>query len=176
MVSWGFGFSGLNVIILYGGIMPRRRRPAKRELKPDYKYNSKLVSKFVNYIMSEGKKSTSQTLIYSAFDIIEERTKQPGIDVFEKAVENVRPQLTVKPRRVGGATYQVPVEVPEGRQIALALKWIIQYAKARGDHGMAHKLANELIAASENEGGAIKKKVDTHKMAKANRAFAHYRW
>ena len=126
--------------------------------------------------MSEGKKSTSQRLIYNAFDIIEERTKQRGIEVFEKAVENVRPQLTVKPRRVGGATYQVPVEVPEERQVALALKWIIKFANARGDHGMAQKIANELIAASENEGGAIKKKVDTHKMAKANRAFAHYRW
>jgi len=156
--------------------MPRRRRPVKREIAADYKFDSKLVSKFINYVMSEGKKSTSQRLIYNAFDIIEERTKQRGIEVFEKAVENVRPQLTVKPRRVGGATYQVPVEVPEERQVALALKWIIKFANARGDHGMAQKIANELIAASENEGGAIKKKVDTHKMAKANRAFAHYRW
>lgn len=156
--------------------MSRRRRPSRREIEPDYKYNSKLVSKFINYIMKEGKKSTSQAVVYSAFNIIEERTQQPGIEIFEKAVENARPQLTVKPRRVGGATYQVPVEVPEDRQITLALKWLIQYSRSRGDHGMARKLANELIAASENEGGAVKKKIDTHKMAKANRAFAHYRW
>jgi len=126
--------------------------------------------------MKCGKRSTAQRLVYTAFDIIKERTGQEGIDVFEKAIENVRPQLAVKPRRVGGATYQVPVEVPEARQVALAIRWIIQCAKARGDHGMAQKLANEFIAASENEGGAIKKKIDTHKMAKANRAFAHYRW
>ncbi len=156
--------------------MSRRRRPSKREIEADYKYDSKLVAKFINYIMKEGKKSTSQSLVYDAFNIIEDRTKQPGIEIFEKAVENARPQLTVKPRRVGGATYQVPVEVPEDRQITLALKWLIQYSRSRGDHGMARKLANELIAASENEGGAVKKKIDTHKMAKANRAFAHYRW
>ncbi|MCK5832815.1 30S ribosomal protein S7 [bacterium] len=156
--------------------MPRRRRPQKRTIEPDFKYDSKLVAKFINYIMLQGKKSTSQNIVYDAFDIIEERTQQKGIDVFEKAVENSRPQLTVKPRRVGGATYQVPIEVPEGRQITLALKWLIQFSRARGDHGMSRKLANELIAASENEGGAVKKKVDTHKMAKANRAFAHYRW
>ncbi|RKZ30719.1 30S ribosomal protein S7 [bacterium] len=156
--------------------MPRRRRPEKREVIPDYKYNSELVARFINCIMKCGKRSTAQRLVYTAFDIIKERTGQEGIDVFEKAIENVRPQLAVKPRRVGGATYQVPVEVPEARQVALAIRWIIQCAKARGDHGMAQKLANEFIAASENEGGAIKKKIDTHKMAKANRAFAHYRW
>ena len=156
--------------------MPRRRRPEKREVIPDYKYNSELVARFINCIMKCGKRSTAQRLVYTAFDIIKERTGQEGIDVFEKAIENVRPQLAVKPRRVGGATYQVPVEVPEARQVALAIRWIIQCANARGDHGMAQKLANEFIAASENEGGAIKKKIDTHKMAKANRAFAHYRW
>ena len=156
--------------------MPRRRRPEKREVIPDYKYNSELVARFINCIMKCGKRSTAQRLVYTAFDIIKERTGQEGIDIFEKAIENVRPQLAVKPRRVGGATYQVPVEVPEARQVALAIRWIIQCAKARGDHGMAQKLANEFIAASENEGGAIKKKIDTHKMAKANRAFAHYRW
>ena len=156
--------------------MPRRRRPEKREAKQDFKFNSKLVERFINSIMKEGKKSTAQKVVYKAFDIIEERTGQQGIDVFEKAIENVRPQLAVKPRRVGGATYQVPMEVPDNRQVALAIRWLIQFANARGDHGMSIKLANELIAASENEGGAIKKKVDTHRMAKANRAFAHYRW
>jgi len=156
--------------------MPRRRRPEKRKVKPDYKYNSGVVAKFINSVMKEGKKSTAQSVVYNAFDIIEERTKERGIDVFDRAIENVRPQLAVKPRRVGGATYQVPVEVPEARQVALAFRWIIQYARARGDHGFSTKLASELIAASQNEGNAIKKKVDTHKMAKANRAFAHYRW
>jgi len=126
--------------------------------------------------MDRGKKSVAQKIVYDAFDIVEKRTGNRGIDIFEKAIENVRPQLAVKPRRVGGATYQVPVEVPEERQLALAIRWILQYAKERSDHSMAHKLASEFIAAAENEGGAIKKKVDTHKMAKANRAFAHYRW
>ncbi len=156
--------------------MPRRRQPEKRDVAPDYKYNSKLVAKFINYVMDRGKKSVAQKIVYDAFDIVEKRTGNRGIDIFEKAIENVRPQLAVKPRRVGGATYQVPVEVPEERQLALAIRWILQYAKERSDHSMAHKLASEFIAAAENEGGAIKKKVDTHKMAKANRAFAHYRW
>ncbi len=159
-----------------GGSMSRRRRPEKRTVKPDYKYNSTLVAKFINCVMKKGKKSTAQSVIYNAFDIIEERTKERGIDIFEKAIENVRPQLAVKPRRVGGATYQVPIEVPQVRQLALAFRWILQYSRARGDHGFSKKLAAELIAASQNEGNAIKKKVDTHKMAKANRAFAHYRW
>lgn len=156
--------------------MPRRRRPEKREVKPDYKYSSKIITKFINVVMKQGKKSTAQRLVYDAFDIIESRTKERGIDVFEKAIENVRPQLAVKPRRVGGATYQVPIEVPEARQETLAFRWILQYARSRGDHGFASKLASELIAASQGEGNAVKKKIDTHKMAKANRAFAHYRW
>jgi len=156
--------------------MPRRRRPEKREIEPDYKYSSKVVAKFINSVMKRGKKSTAQSLVYDAMDIIEKRTKERGIDVFEKALDNVKPQLAVKPRRVGGATYQVPIEVPEKRQVTLAFRWILQFARARGDHGFASKLASELIAASQGEGNAVKKKVDTHKMAKANRAFAHYRW
>ena len=156
--------------------MSRRRSADKREIEPDYKYKSKLVARFINYIMQDGKKSTSQRLIYDAFDIIEDRTQKDGLEVFEKAIENVRPQVAVKPRRVGGATYQVPVEVPRKRQVALAFRWLVTYAKKRGDHGMANKIANELLAASEQEGAAVKKKIDTHKMAKANRAFAHYRW
>jgi len=156
--------------------MPRRRKAEKREIIPDYKYKSDLVTRLVNIVMKKGKKSTAEKIIYGAFDIIQKRTGQDGMEVFERAMDNVKPQLEVKPRRVGGATYQVPVEVSRDRQEALALRWIIKYAKARSEKSMPEKLASELIAASENEGGSIKKKVDTHKMAKANKAFAHYRW
>lgn len=156
--------------------MSRRRKTIKKLIEPDLHYNSPLISKFIGCVMKNGKRATAERIVYGAFDIIEKRTGQKGIEVFEKALLNVRPELAVKPRRVGGATYQVPVEVPEAQQIAIAFRWIIQYSRERGDHTMADKLANELLAASENEGNSVKKKVDTIKMAKANRAFAHYRW
>jgi small subunit ribosomal protein S7 len=156
--------------------MSRRRRPVKRVVMPDQKFNSLLITRFVGCVLKSGKKSTAEGLIYGAFDIIEQRLGQDPMEIFQKALDNVRPEMAVKPRRVGGATYQVPVEVPEERQLALAFRWLIQYSKERGDHSMAEKLANEIIAASNNEGNSVKKKQDTIKMAKANRAFAHYRW
>ena len=157
--------------------MPRRRRPQKRQLSPDYRYGSVLVSKFVNALMKSGKKSTAQRIFYNALEIIEEKDKtKRGIDVFERAIQNVRPPLEVHSRRVGGATYQVPVEVRPDRQISLAIRWLIESSNKRSDHGMAAKLAVEFNDAANNQGGAIKKKEDTLKMAEANRAFAHYRW
>ncbi len=156
--------------------MPRRRRPERRAVPPDYRYGSVLVTKFINCLMRDGKKSIAQRIFYEALDLIEEKTGKRGIEVFERAVQNVRPQLEVRARRVGGATYQVPVEVRPHRQISLAIRWIIRAARQRHEHGMVKKLAAELIDAANNQGGAIKKKEDTHKMAEANRAFAHYRW
>jgi len=154
------------------------RRPAgiKRTVPPDPRYDSQTVSKFVNNLMREGKKSTSERIFYAAMDIIEQRTGQPGVNVFKQALANAKPVVEVKSRRVGGATYQVPVEVRPDRRTALAMRWLIQYSRARGEKTMSDRLANELISASKGEGSTIKKKEDTHRMAEANKAFAHYRW
>jgi small subunit ribosomal protein S7 len=154
----------------------RKRRAEKRIIKPDPKYDDILVAKLVNYLMGDGVKSTSRKLVYSSFDIIEKRTKKPALDVFKKAVSNVQPLVEVRSRRVGGATYQVPMEVRPDRRIALALRWIRNYARDRKDKSMALKLAAELIAASNGDGSAVKKKEDTHRMAEANKAFAHFKW
>lgn len=156
--------------------MPRRKRVSKREVLPDPKHNSKLVTKFVNNIMRRGKKSTAENILYDAFDLIEKRTKQNGLEVFQKAIENTRPLVEVKSRRVGGATYQVPIEVPMARSVALAMRWLIQYSKGRSEKTMAEKLAGELLDAHKKEGGSMKKREDTHRMAEANKAFAHFRW
>jgi small subunit ribosomal protein S7 len=156
--------------------MSRRQRAVKRETPPDPQYGSTTVSKFINSLMLEGKKSTAERIFYEAMRVIEEKTGQPAINVFKQALNNVKPVIEVKSRRVGGATYQVPVEVRPERRNALAQKWIITFARARGDKTMAERLANELMAAARNEGNAIKKKDDTHRMAEANKAFAHYRW
>jgi small subunit ribosomal protein S7 len=156
--------------------MARKKSATKRELLPDLKSGSLLVTRFMNNLMHQGKKSTTQRIFYNAMEIIAKKANQPGLEVFQKAVENVKPVLEVKPRRVGGATYQVPVEVRSERKTALAIKWIISYARSRSEKTMADKLAAELIAASKNEGSSVKKKEDTHKMAEANRAFAHFRW
>ncbi len=156
--------------------MARRREAEKREVLPDPKYKSVLVSKFINNLMWDGKKSTAQRIFYEALEIIAQRTKQEPLEVFQRAVENVKPLLEVKSRRVGGATYQVPVEVRPARAQSLSIKWLINYARARSEKGMAAKLAAELIDAFNQRGASIKKREDTHKMAEANRAFAHYRW
>jgi len=156
--------------------MPRRRVIVKREVMPDPKYNSKLIAKFVNGLMLDGKKSTAESILYDCFDVIKTRTNQDPMNVFQQAVNNVKPNLEVKSRRVGGATYQVPVEVRADRKTALAIRWIVSYARSRGEKTMREKLAAELIEASNNEGASIKKKVDTFRMAEANKAFAHYRW
>ena len=156
--------------------MSRRQRAVKREVPPDPQYGSTTVSKFINSLMVDGKKSTAERIFYDAMRIVEERSGQPAINVFKQALNNAKPVLEVKSRRVGGATYQVPVEVRPERRSALAMKWLVTYARQRGDKTMADRLASELLAASRNEGGAIKKKDDTHRMAEANKAFAHYRW
>jgi small subunit ribosomal protein S7 len=155
------------------------RRAAKIhriELQPDARYNNVLVTRFVNCLMMQGKKSTAERIFYGAMDIIEKKIGQDGLTTLKSAMTNVKPVLEVKSRRVGGATYQVPVEVRQDRRTALALRWLIQYSRSRPDHTMAERLAAEVIAASKNEGGAVKKREDTHKMAEANKAFAHYRW
>jgi small subunit ribosomal protein S7 len=156
--------------------MPRRRVAEKREILPDPKYNSKVVSKFVTIIMECGRKSTAENICYGAFDIIKEKTGNDPLKVFKTALENVKPLLEVKPRRVGGATYQVPVEIRPQRRMALAFRWIINYSRGRGEKTMRERLAGELLDAFNNTGSSIKKKEDTHKMADANKAFAHYRW
>lgn len=156
--------------------MPRKGPVPKREVKPDYKYGSKIVTKFINCMMRGGNKSTCEWIFYSALDLIEKKTGTPGIEIFNKAIENVKPILEVRPRRIGGATYQIPMEVRPDRQISLAIKWIIAAARERRERTMIERLANELIDAANNTGGAIKKKEDTHRMAEANKAFAHYRW
>jgi len=156
--------------------MPRRKRVVAREVLPDPKYNSIVVTKFINGLMNKGKKSVAETIFYDAVDKIEKRTGKNGLELFQKGMNNVKPILEVKSRRVGGATYQVPIEVNEGRRQALAIRWIISFAKSRNDKTMADKLASELIAASNSEGASIKKREDTHKMAEANKAFAHFRW
>jgi len=156
--------------------MSRKRVATKRKIAPDAKYKSVLVAKFVNNLMKKGKKSTAQSILYGAFDIIEEKAKKDPLAAFQTALENVRPVVEVKSRRVGGSTYQVPTEVRPARRQALSMRWIIAFAKARGEKTMAAKLAGELIDASNERGSAIKKKEDTHRMAEANKAFAHYRW
>lgn len=156
--------------------MPRKRIIDKREILPDSKYNSKLVSKFVNSLMKEGKKSTAERACYGAMDIIKEKTGGDPLKVFKTAIENVKPTVEVKSRRVGGATYQVPVDIRTQRRNALAFRWIIGYSKARTEKTMSEKLAAEIMSAAKNTGASIKKKEDTHKMADANKAFAHYRW
>jgi len=156
--------------------MPRRKVVDKREILPDPVYNSKLVSKFINVIMRDGKKTVAQKICYGAFDIIREKTGEDPLKVFRTAVENVKPVVEVKSRRVGGATYQVPVDVRPQRRVALAFRWIIGFAKKRNEKTMKEKLAGEIMDAANKTGAAIKKREDTHKMAEANRAFAHYRW
>ena len=156
--------------------MPRRREVPKRVISPDPKYNSVLVSKFINGLMRKGKKSLARRIFYDAMDIIAKRTKEDPLKVFEKAMENVKPIVEVRSRRVGGATYQVPVEVRSERRRALAIRWLVGFAKKRGEKSMAQRLAAELIDAYNQRGAAFKKKEDTHRMAEANKAFAHYRW
>lgn len=156
--------------------MSRRSSAIKREVVPDFKYNDKLVTQFVSCLMKRGKRSTAEQIMYHALEIAEKKSGQDGLELFHKALNNVKPVLEVRSRRVGGATYQVPVEVRPNRRVALAIRWMITYAKARGKGAMAEKLAAEMIAAANNEGASIKKKEDTHKMAEANKAFAHFRW
>ncbi len=156
--------------------MPRRRDVPKRKIIPDPKYRDKLVTKFTNSLMLQGKKSTAEGILYGAFDIIGTRFKEDPLEVFRKALDNVKPKLEVKSRRVGGATYQVPVEVRPERRVALAMRWLVSYARARGEKTMRERLAAELVDAAQLRGNSVKKKEDTHKMADANKAFAHYRW
>ncbi|MCX8026882.1 MAG: 30S ribosomal protein S7 [Thermodesulfovibrionales bacterium] len=156
--------------------MPRRRVAEKREVLPDPKYNSRLVNRFISLIIKDGEKSIAEGIFYGALDIIKEKTNNDPIKVVKAAIENVKPVLEVKPRRVGGATYQVPVEVKPQRKTALALRWVVSYARQRKEKTMKERLAGELLDAYNNTGASIKKKEDTHKMAEANRAFAHYRW
>jgi small subunit ribosomal protein S7 len=156
--------------------MPRRREVPKRETLPDPLYSSTLITKFISCMMVQGKKSVSEGNFYGALDIIKDRAKDDPVKVFKKALDTVKPVLEVKSRRVGGATYQVPIEVPQDRRTSLAIRWIISNARSRGEKTMREKLAAEILDASNNRGGAIKKKEDTHRMAEANKAFAHYRW
>jgi small subunit ribosomal protein S7 len=156
--------------------MPRRRVIAKREILPDPLYNSQLVTKFINSVMDRGKKSLAEGILYGALNRVAEKTQDDPMKTFKKAIENVKPALEVKSRRVGGSTYQVPVEVRPNRRTSLAIRWLIEYAGARGEKTMREKLAAELLDAANLRGGAVKKKDDTHKMAEANKAFAHYRW
>lgn len=156
--------------------MPRRREVPVRRIVPDANFQNVLVSKFITSIMRDGKKSTAESIIYKAFDIIKEKTNDSPIKVFEKAVENVKPIVEVKSRRVGGSTYQVPTEIRPSRRTALGIRWIITYARQRSEKNMASKLAGELLDAANERGSSVKKKEDTHKMAEANKAFAHYRW
>jgi small subunit ribosomal protein S7 len=156
--------------------MPRRREVPKRETLPDPLYGSTLITKFINCMMEEGKKSVAEHIFYGALDIIKDRAKEDPVKVFKKALDQVKPVLEVKSRRVGGATYQVPIEVPNDRRTSLAIRWIISNSRGRGEKTMREKLASEILDASNNRGGSIKKKEDTHRMAEANKAFAHYRW
>jgi small subunit ribosomal protein S7 len=156
--------------------MPRRREVPERIIVPDFKYNNKLVSRFIKCIMSDGKKSTAESILYDAFDIIEQKAKESPLKIFEQALENVKPMIEVKSRRVGGSTYQVPTEIRPSRKTALGIRWIISFARKRSEKGMVDKLAAELLDAANKRGGSVKKREDTHKMADANKAFAHYRW
>lgn len=154
----------------------RKRRAVKRDVLADPIYNSKVVTKLINRIMLDGKKGKAQTILYDAFEIVKEKTGENPVDVFNKALENIKPLLEVKSRRVGGSNYQVPIEVTQERSQALGLRWLVNYARLRGGKGMAENLANEIIDASNGTGAAVKKREDTHRMAEANKAFAHYRW
>ena len=156
--------------------MPRRGIIKKKKLPGDQKYNSTLVTKFINTFMKEGKRSTAERAIYAAMDVIQQKTKEDPLKIFEKAVDNVRPILETKSRRVGGANYQVPIEVETSRSVSVGVRWLIKYAEERGGRSMVDKLSSEILDAVANKGGAVKKREDTHKMAEANRAFAHYRW
>jgi small subunit ribosomal protein S7 len=156
--------------------MPRRKIPTKRESTPDPRYNDRLVGKFINTLMTKGRKSVAESLCYHAFDLIKSKTSNEPLKVFKSAIDNIKPVLEVKSRRVGGASYQVPVEVRPERRMSLALRWLVLYAKQRSGRSMEEKLASEVLDASNNTGGAVKKREDTHKMAEANKAFAHYRW
>ena len=154
----------------------RKRRAEKRYIKPDPKFNDVLVAKFINYIMLDGKKTTARKVVYESFDLLEQKTKKPAIEVFKKAVSNVQPYVEVRSRRVGGATYQVPMEVRAERRIALAFRWLRNYSRDRKDKTMTQRLAAELMAAANGEGSSVKKKDDVHRMAEANKAFAHFKW
>lgn len=156
--------------------MPRRREVPVRTVLPDPKYNSVLVAKFIRSVMHDGKKSTAEKLLYDAFEIIEKKASEPPLKIFEKALDNVKPMTEVKSRRVGGSTYQVPTEVRPARRQALGIRWMIDFARKRGERGMAARLAGEILDAANNRGGAAKKREDTHRMAEANKAFAHFRW
>ncbi len=156
--------------------MPRRRIVERREVPPDPVYNSPLVTKFINCMMWDGKKSVAEKIFYAAMERVRQRTKEDPLKIFKQAIENAKPKVEVRSRRVGGATYQVPVEVNPSRQLSLAIRWLVHAARERGEKRMIERLANELIEASQNKGGAVKKREDTHRMAEANRAFAHYRW
>lgn len=156
--------------------MPRRREVPKREVLPDPKYGSKTAAKFINHLMRDGKKSTAEGILYRAFDRIRDNRGADPLEVFEEALENIRPAVEVKSRRVGGATYQVPVEVRQDRRTALAMRWLARYARERSEKSMEERLANELLEASDGRGGAVRRREETHKMAEANKAFAHYRW
>jgi len=156
--------------------MSRRNRPEPRVVLPDPRYNNLLVSHLVNKIMLSGKKSTAESIVYGAINVLEQRTKKPGIEALEQAIRNATPMIEVRPRRVGGATYQVPMEIREDRRLALALRWLIQSSRKRAGKSMIDRLSSELYDAYNNQGNTVKKREDTHKMAEANRAFAHYRW
>ena len=156
--------------------MPRKGHVTRREVMPDARYGSKVVTKLINKVMWDGKKTIAEKIVYSAFDIVATKTGKNALEAFEQAMENVMPVLEVKARRVGGATYQVPIEISAARRQALGIRWLVEYARNRNDHGMDEKLANEIVDAINSQGGAFKKKEDTHRMAEANKAFAHYRW
>ncbi len=156
--------------------MPRRREVQKRKIIPDPKYNEVLIAKFINTLMYDGKRSTAERIVYSALSIVEEKRGDDPVKLFKKALENVQPVVEVKSRRVGGATYQVPVEIPPSRRMALAMRWVRNYARTRAGNSMVERLANELMDAADGRGAAVKKREDTHRMAEANKAFAHYRW
>jgi small subunit ribosomal protein S7 len=156
--------------------MPRRAAAVRREVQPDAKYNNRLVTQLINKVLLDGKKSVAEGIVYGAFDIVAEKTGQDALTVFKKAMENIRPTLETKSKRVGGANYQVPMEVNSRRSTTLAIRWLVDFARKRKENTMAQRLAGEIIDASENTGAAVKKREDTYKMAEANRAFAHYRW
>ncbi len=156
--------------------MARRNRPPRRIIQPDWKYNSELVARLINKVMLNGKKSTAERIVYESMAVLEQRLQKPALEALEQAVRNATPVIEVRPRRVGGATYQVPLEIPADRRLSLALRWLVQYARQRPGKSMIEKLSAELIDAFQNQGATIKRREDTHRMAEANRAFAHYRW
>lgn len=166
----------LTLIIKEGSEMPRKGNVPKREILPDPMYGSKVVTKLINNLMYDGKRGKAQKIVYDAFALVGERTGEDALEVFNKAMENIMPVLEVKARRVGGANYQVPIEVRADRRQTLGLRWLVRYTRARGEKGMVEKLAKEIMDAANNTGASVKKKEDTHKMAEANKAFAHYRW